>query len=273
MDWLLTAASTSALLAVAIWLSRNLILTRLSNAVKHTYDEKLENLKALIRSNEESLRAELKAKESQIEALRNGALSGITSRQAQLYERQIAAVDHIWTAVTALTPAKATSAFISVIKIDVVAKKVASNPKYAEVFDSIGQFDTQILLEIVPAKSRPFITPLAWALYYAYESILVHASVRLKTLQCGVDEDYIDIESLKQTVKAALPHHTSYIDTHGIKSFHHLLDELEVSLLEELRNILDGKKADKESVERAALILQEAERLNQKTGLANCSTC
>ena len=48
---------------------------------------------------------------------------------------------------------------------------------------------------------------------------------------------------------------------YGSRVFHFLLEELESSILHELNNILQGKQSDKESIERAALILKESERL------------
>lgn len=76
INWLPALSSTS-LLVVALWLSRHLIAERLKNAVKHDYDKQIETLRTELRKNEESFKSELKAKQSQIEALRSGALSGI----------------------------------------------------------------------------------------------------------------------------------------------------------------------------------------------------
>lgn len=73
MDWI-PAISTTSLLAIVLWLGRNLIITRLTNSVRHEYDQKIETLKASLKKSEESFKAELQAKASQIDALRSGAL-------------------------------------------------------------------------------------------------------------------------------------------------------------------------------------------------------
>lgn len=48
MDWF-PAISTTSLLVIALWLGRNLLITRLTNSVRHEYDEKLETIKAILK--------------------------------------------------------------------------------------------------------------------------------------------------------------------------------------------------------------------------------
>jgi hypothetical protein len=111
------------------------------------------------------------------------------------------------------------------------------------------------------SRSRPFVSPLAWAYYSAYQAIVIHAVLKLKAIQTGIEKDFADIENITKLVKVALPHQTEYIDKYGPSVFHYLLDELESKLLAELSNLLGGEKNDKETVERAAEIVREAERL------------
>jgi hypothetical protein len=84
-DWIPAISSTS-LLAIVMWLCRNLITEHLKNSVKHDYDKKIETIRADLRIKEDSFKSDLKAKESQIDSLRTGALSGIISRQEILYQ-------------------------------------------------------------------------------------------------------------------------------------------------------------------------------------------
>lgn len=79
IDWLLSTVSTAALLGLVAFLARNLILTRLKASVQHEFDRKLETLRADLHKSEESFKADLRAKETQIEVLRSGALSGLVS--------------------------------------------------------------------------------------------------------------------------------------------------------------------------------------------------
>jgi hypothetical protein len=272
MDWL-PAISTTLALSFLLWLGRKLIATRLINAVKHEYDEKIENLKATLRQNEESFKAELKAKEPQIEALRSGALSGIVNRQAVLYERQLSAIEQLWGAVISLAPAKAISAFMASVKFEAAAKEAAQNNRFRELFAMLGGgFDIKSLQSRGASKTRPFISPLAWALYSAYQAIVIDAALKLHMLKSGIDAvDILNTGGVTKLVKVALPHRTEYVEKYGPSACYYLLDELESSLLIEFGNILQGVQSDNESIERAALILKAAERLMEENASLNKS--
>ncbi len=265
MNWI-PASITTALLAFVLWLFRKVISTRLTNAVRHEYDKKIESLRTTLRQSEESFKAELRAKESQIDALRSGALSGIVNRQATFYKRQIVAIEQLWDAVISLAPVKAISASMTSINFDVAVKSVAKHPQMGETFTKIGgDFDSNIFQTDNGSKARPFISPLSWALYSAYRAICHHETLKLYMLKNGVDYmaevESLNAEGVTELVKVVLPHQTEYMEKHGSRAFYHLLEELESRLLNELDNILQGKQSDKESIERAALILSEAERL------------
>ena len=261
MDWI-PAISTTLLLAMVLWLCRKLIATRLTNAVKHEYDKKLENLRTILRQNEEAFKAELQAKASQIEALRNGALSGIVNRQAVLYERRLKAVEQLWGVVVSLAPAKAISNLMAVMKFDAVATEAANNPQLREFFKVMGSsFDVKSFDNRGASKARPFVTQLAWAYFSAYQTILMHAVIKSEALQRGIEKDYSDTEAIKKVVKVALPQQEAYIEKHGPSAFHYLIEELESKLLIEISNILRGEESDKESIEKAVLIQREVDRL------------
>ncbi len=76
-----------------------------------------------------------------------------------------------------------------------------------------------------------------------------------------MEKDYADVETITKLVRVALPHRAEMIDKFGSDAFHYFLEELESSLLAELSNMLRGEESDKESVERAALIVEATERL------------
>src|SRR5438105_11435540 len=90
MEWfpLITMAS---LMAGALFLARKLITVRLTNSVRHEFDVKLEQLRAEIRAGEEHLNA-----------VRSTALSALTAGQTALGERRLQAIDVIWKSTMAL---------------------------------------------------------------------------------------------------------------------------------------------------------------------------
>lgn len=103
---------------------------------------------------------------------------------------------------------------------------------------------------------------MAWALYSAYQTIVIFAVVKLYMLCSGLDlADVLDTASVTELIKITLPHRLEYIQKYGDNAHHYLLDELELRLLEELQKILHGAESDKTSVEQAAAILRESERV------------
>lgn len=94
----------------------------------------------------------------------------------------------------------------------------------------------------------------------------MHAVAKANMLQSGLDvPDILDSEGIKKILIEALPHQAEYIREHGSKGGHHLLEELEASIVVELRKMLEGADADRASVERAAAIISQANRLNDST--------
>jgi hypothetical protein len=256
------AILTPLLFGGVLWLLRSVIFTRLKASVQHEFDQKLEVIRATLRTSEESFKADLRAKEAQIETLRSGALSGMASRQAALDKRRIEAVDHLWLALISLTPAKAISGMMANIKFEEAVKETVRNPKAREMFVTIGggKSSSQDLITTDAAKARPFVSQLAWALFTAYHAIVSMAVIRLEILKAGFNmPNIVDKEAATKFITAALPHRAEFIAQHDVGAYHYLLDELELRLLEELQKLLRGVESDQASVEQAAEILKKSE--------------
>jgi len=264
LDWI-PAISTTGLLGAALWLFRSVISTRLAKSVQHEFDNKLETIRASLRNSEESFKADLRSKETQIIALRSGALAGLVSRQTVLDKRRIEAVDQLWSGITALAPAKAASATMAVINFEAAAQAAAKNPKAREMFAAIAApFDIQKIQLGNALTARPFVSQFAWAIFSAYQAIVFFAVFQLNMLKIGIDlPKALDTDAVMNLIKVALPDQAEYITKQGAGAFHYLLDLLEFRLLEELKKMLQGDESDKATVEQAAAIVKEAERVMQ----------
>lgn len=245
------------LLAAALWLGRNLIRARLTKSVEYEFNEKLEQVRTQLRESEERLKAELRAKEAEIAALRGGALSALASRQAALDKRRLEAVDQIWSAVTALNPARAISAQMSVIKFENAAKAAERDPKARQLFEDLGAgFDPRSMDLTGAAKARPFVTPMVWAVFSALQAVAMHGVMRWLVLKGGLGaKDFADHDAITKLIKTALPHYAEYIDKQGAEGYHYVLEALDTKLLTEIQKMLTGAESDKASVEQAASIL------------------
>jgi hypothetical protein len=262
LDWL-PAVSITSLFALALWLFRSLISTRLTRSVRHEFDQKVETLKTELRKSEETFKADLRSKETQIEALRSGALSSLASRQAALDARRIQAVDQLWAAVQALGPAKSASATIAVLQFEGASKASAEDPRVREMFSALGGTNATAAMHTGAAeRARPFVSEMTWAIFSAYRSILSVAVAKMHLLKSGLDmPKVIDEESVRRLVTAVLPHHAAFVADHDSGAYHYLLEELESRLLHELRRVLQGAESDKEAIKQAGEILRESERI------------
>ncbi|HEB70318.1 MAG TPA: hypothetical protein ENI88_11965 [Desulfobulbus sp.] len=254
-NWI-PALSTTSLLALFLWLFRALISTRLTKSVENEFSSKLEKLKS-----------DLRQKETTIESLRNGAMSGLMSRQAKLYERQLQAIEQVWESVTELKKAKFISSIIAVMKYDSTLEEASKNPDFRKIFKMLGgDFDTKKINLGAATKARPFLSPLSWAYYNAYESIITINIMKFEFLKIGVEnsQNLIKSKDMVELLKIVLPDRTEYLEQHGDRVTHYLLDEIESLLLTSLKEMQKGNVADHENTERAAEILKASNKLMEK---------
>lgn len=266
LPWL-PAFTTTGLLAAVLWLGRELISARLGKSVQHEFDKKIESVRADLRATEERFKAQLREKEAEIAALRGGALSVLASRHAALDKRRLEAVDQLWSAFNALAPARGIAATMAVIKFESAAKHAERDPKARQFFEMIGgAFDAKSMDLSGAAKARPFVSPMAWAVYSAIQAVTMHSVMRLQVLKGGLGtSDYADHKAIEKLVVAALPHYSDYLEKNGPAVYYYVLEALDARLLAEVQSMLSGAESDKASLERAAEIIRQANALQATT--------
>lgn len=213
------------------------------------------------------MKAEIRSKESDIQALRDGALSGVINRSSVLYERRVKAVEELWEAVTSLAAAKNISSKLAVLNIEAISKKVGHDDKVQQMVNAwFGNFDMNSVDVKAATNARPFISPLAWAYFDAYMAIISHSLIRVHSLRIGMGDDFLDINGITKVVKQALPHQSDYIEKFGASGFHYLLDELENKILVEIQVTLNGEEFDQQSITQANKILKASQELTDESG-------
>lgn len=242
--------TTAGLFVAVLWLGKNVISTRLKKSVEHEFNEKLETVRSQIRDSEDRLKAEIRIKEVEIAALRNGALSALASRQIALDKRRLEAVDQLWESVTSLAPTRATLIVFSAIPFEGAASGVGQDPNARKFYQMMGNtFDISKLDSSGASKARPFLTPMVWATFSAMQAVLIHAVSRLYILQSGIDvKDFSNIEPVTKLIKVALPHYSKYIDDFGTSAYYNVLQALDEQLLSEIQIMLSGAEIDKASI-------------------------
>ncbi len=157
---------------------------------------------------------------------------------------------------------------MSVIKFDSAAKAAERDPRNAKLFfETIGAgFDQSKIDQISADKARPFVSPMAWAVFRAYQAVVIHSVMRWHVLKGGLGpNDFADRNAIEKLVVAALPHYKEYLEKHGPDVYYYVLDGLETKLLSELQTTLTGADFDKASLEQAAEIIRQATALQATT--------
>lgn len=266
MPWF-PALTTTGVLALALWLFRQLIATRLTKSVEHEFNLKIESIRSDLRASEERLKAQLREKENDIAALRSGALSVLASRQAALDKRRLEAVDQLWSAYSALGPARTIAAYMSVVKFESAAKLTESDSKARQLFEFFGTgFDAKSMNHGDAAKARPYVSPMVWAVFAAIQAVIAHSVMRWHVLKGGLgSNDFVDHKAIEKLVLAVLPHYADYLEKHGPSSYYYVLEALDARFLTEVQSMLAGAETDRASVEQAAEILRQAQALMAET--------
>jgi DNA-binding protein Fis len=258
------------IIGLLIFTGRNWIKASIEQSVRSGFEAKLEALRSEFRRSEEYLKSELRSKETEIAALRDGVLSGRAQRQALVDKRRLEAIDGLWAAFTALAPFTMVAKMMGSIKFDVAAREVHRHPNTQQFFRMISGGDQKENLAKIGQQSgrshQPFVSPLAWAYFSAYQAVVVGAYIRAKVLEIGVEDAHkmINDEPIKDVLKTALPHYTQFIDEQRVDVYHLLLDDLEKHLIAELQKMMRGDEQDQASVEQAARIMEMVGRVDTK---------
>lgn len=265
LGWLVASPFTPfAVVGIAATIWRNAISTfleaRVRRGIGHEFDKKLEEF-----------RADLREKGKAMDALRDGALAGMISQQTALFKRRIEAIDQLWLDITDYRSIKAMLVPTLVSMNKELLEAVAKDDKIANALFQRG-IDAGMEKKVTESfKAEPFVSPMAWALASAYRTITVSFIATASVLKEGADWDkakiIIEAESIAKLAKEVLPEHAQTIDEQGYRCYGKCLDTIEEKILNELRNMLEGKEADEKSVQRANDIRQfasEVEKTNQQ---------
>jgi hypothetical protein len=181
---------------------------------------------------------------------------------------RIEAVAKLWSGIVALSPHKGLSASIAILNVDALAKR-SDDPKiqqFIAIVSAAVRRDPEALSNNPAKNERPFVSALAWAYFFAYMAIVSIAFASVKLLEIGTQNlgELFAKDSIRNLLKAALPHQSEFIDRNEPNAYHYLLDEIELNLLTELQKILRGEDQDSAGIEQATRIMEMARKLSQE---------
>lgn len=270
LDWTywIPAVAVQAVVAVLFLFFRDRLSEWFAGAIRYRYDAKLEELRSDLSRQADAYHAQTKARDQELASLREGALSALLSRQSGLDQRRLEAVDRLWCHAVKHAKRKSLVIMLSYLDMNKMSKLASGRSQEAKSFQEFGEglwkaFNLEDGLTTEDAAhERPFVTPIAWALYSAYSTICSLPVMQLAVLKSGFEsEGMLDDKAMILVVKAALPDHTELLNKFGTKSFPHLLPLLEQRLLNELLSGLDAHARPMERIQQAADILEAVDKV------------
>jgi hypothetical protein len=102
------------------------------------------------------------------------------------------------------------------IKFDEAAKRTPTEPNLRRMFDTIAKQNLLSELEsdkTVAIHEQPFLSPLAWAYFSAYQSVVLGAYMDGRILADGVEDAgrFLNRGYARDLLKVTLPHQSEFI--------------------------------------------------------------
>jgi len=252
-QWL-PAWLTVGSLFVVVYFLRDRIANFFDARAQHYFNEQLERLKN-----------QLSRSAQEIEALRSSVLGLREQRQATIERRRLQAIDQLWAAVKELSARKGAAEFMAIVKFEAVAERAKSDRQIRELFGAIGgAAGKDIALNHQAHEAQPYVTPLAWALFDAYQSAINYLNGQLAIIKIGVGPEALkDPKDMIALISTALPEWKDRLDRLGTSAFPYAINELEKRLLAELRRMIAGDDNDAEQLAQATRISVQIEAARQ----------
>jgi hypothetical protein len=257
----------TVLLGIAGWLARNWIMTRLTSSVRHEYDVKLKKVEHNLKTTEVYLKTRLDKKSQQINALRSGALTGITQRQSLLFDKRVNALDVIWHTIVKLRRFSFAASVLMTIDENKAFQAVSEDARYAEPFKMLAlNASPEEMTFLQDAHNvRPHVSILVWAYYAAYEAIITKAVTTLHVLHSGLSKKLLaDDDKLKSLLVLAIPELVGDGDKFIPALSYSYLEFIEKKLLESIEHDLKGFDIDQAGVDLANRVIESASKLNKE---------
>jgi|ERR1051325_303607 hypothetical protein len=267
-SWVLTvlsSAGASALLVVALgFLLRNLITERLSRAVAHEYDARMETLRL---QNERVLEA-LREARAERESFRGLAIAGLTAFQAATIERRINAIDVLWQSLQAIK--SAVPYYIHLLDMvgfsqRNVGPRLHDQLRVASLVDALAPWREPVDRAL---HVRPFLGERLFALFFAAQAILGRAtSTTISSYHAGAIRPWHDEGDLQDLLSTVLdPDELAAFRARQGQKLDWLYRHFEGKIMAEIERVLSGGAIAADSLSYAHRILDAANLAEPEVG-------
>lgn len=253
------------ILGVAIAGLVGLIALAARSLVKSYVDQRV---RAKFENEIESVKSDLRLKESKIVALQTNVLSGRAGRQALLDTKRIEAAENLWNATIAYDRFTMAVQSFSIIKVDDVGKMATNNAELRDLIDAMTGTRGEDLKAVIPApdheRFRPYIPDEVWKVFDVYRGIMVFCLMRLKAISFGLEdsEKLFNNKGIVNSIKEVMPHMSEYLDKYDIVGVGHLMGPLRALVLKSIRSVIFDDQTDIENLVASGGILNALSQID-----------
>ncbi len=210
---------TFLLVLAALWFARKLIASFISNIIGHKYDKKLEEFKLKIKHNDEN-----------ISFIRNTVKPFITPNHNALTANRLRSIENLW------------CSFVEIQQWSSWPIKLLESMDNSQIRRQSDNITKSIDINNIKEKSfyavkqlEPWLSYKVWALYSAYDSIVLYAIAKILTTASGLEPKILlKDERIIELINAIFPEHQ--IESINNSSIPVYLKDLELRLVSELKN-------------------------------------
>jgi hypothetical protein len=263
--------SSSALVAALHFLTREWLTTRLTNSIRHEYDQKLEVFKADLKAKSDvalvQLTADLERNATQISV----AHASFSEGQKAAMARRLQAVDELWRWVVKFRKDRpAILGFLSLLSDDELRAQDTQN-RVSEYTVGVKWESFLPLVNSDIEATRPYIGEQAWATVWAYRAIMLRISYLalearsdLSLLHWVSDQGILDILSAVVTPEEFKEYSGLRVGRIGW-----ITTNMEAKILSAAHGVISGEQLGTASLKQAMELQKMAANLGRPGELVN----
>jgi hypothetical protein len=265
-----SAASGVVASGLATFALREWISTRIKGSIQHSYDVKLETLRAQLKSEQDLAIVHITTTLAREAAFHAAAHTSFAEGQKATMERKLSGVDRLWSCVVQFRAALPQPFWtIMDVMTDDEYRAEKDKPSFQRL---TGDLSTEELLEqfktLLPdgiEEVRPYVGEYMWQLFYCYRALFVRILLMLKLRNVNPShiEWHKDTGNRNLLTAVLTPQELNEFDNKNFGRASWLQSRLEAKILATSQKVISAEAFGAESLNQAWLIQQRIHELNR----------